>query len=325
MERSNARDLRYGSADESPCHSGGMSEDLIDPVQPSPLRTGPGWIALRIVAAMIAMPAAGLVGASPVLLARPFLSGTPQAVQMILFILIGLFTAGLYVLFAWVLARFIDRSTLRRCGVIFTTRGLLALVGVTALMVAIVVPLGVVLRTLGLASEIDYDTGGKTVDAVVSGLGLAFLYQGFGEELLWRGYLQRHLPMGLKPAIWVSAAAFGVMHLVSSGGQQNALDHVLYLITPFGFAVLAGVLAAKTGSLWAAVGVHGGSHTAHLVLAFLGVGDDSRGMWIGEGLVCLVIALGVMATLPKIPATSLQSNLPAGTISRRLQVAEPTV
>lgn len=97
-------------------------------------------------------------------------------------------------------------ATLRRCGLIFTTRGLLALVGVTALMVAIVVPLGVVLRTLGLASEIDYDTGGKTVDAVVSGLGLAFLYQGFGEELLWRGYLQRHLPMGLKPAIWVSAA-----------------------------------------------------------------------------------------------------------------------
>ncbi|WP_052460508.1 hypothetical protein [Microbacterium gorillae] len=53
---------------------------------------------------------------------------------------------------------------------------------------------------------------------------------------------------------------FTVIHLVSSGGQQNALERVIYLCLPFGFSLLAIGAMLLTGSLWAAIGVHSGIH-----------------------------------------------------------------
>lgn len=68
------------------------------------------------------------------------------------------------------------------------------------------------------------------------------------EELFFRGYLQRAWSGGASgPAhrgVWLQAAAFGALHVVSFGGAPQALDRVVP-------GVLFGVLRAKTGSIWA--------------------------------------------------------------------------
>lgn len=279
-------------------------------------RTGTGWRAVRVIAAMIGMPAAVFIGFAPTFVLRPLISDPTMELQFVIFTLLALFTAGCYIAVTWLLAHFIDRSTLVRCGLVFHQRDLIALLAGTIGMSVLVVPTGLILRSLQLA-PVSEDAGGLPLWVTLTqGLLLAFVFQGFGEEFLWRGYLLRHLQLNLRPAIWVSAAAFGVMHLISNGGQQDALDYLLYLATPFGFAMLAGAMAARLGSIWAAVGVHGGSHVAHLILTLLGVGDASRGMWLGEGLVCLLVALFVMRGLPQIPAAALQTNLPAKRLSQ---------
>lgn len=92
----------------------------------------------------------------------------------------------------------------------------------------------------------------------------AVLLQGFPEELLWRGNLTDLLGRRFGPAmvLFITSAAFGLLHLVSNGSQQGAGEHVLYVImaTALGFA--CGAARLRTGSTWAAVGVHGGFHLA---------------------------------------------------------------
>lgn len=274
-------------------------------------RPGIGWIILRIIACAIGMTLAALSIAPLSLLVRPFVPrDSPLPIQLTLLVLFGVVTAFVYVGVTWLLARLIDHSTLRRCGLVFNRSSLVAFVVVTAAMSLGVTLLGLGLRAANLAPPTD--TGGEPAWAiVVSGLTWAFLIQGFGEELVWRGYFMRHLPLGVKPAIWLSAASFGALHLFSNGGQTSLLDYLLYLITPFGFAVLAGVLVARTGSLWAAVAVHGGSHLGHLILSLIGIGDSSQAWWISEGSLSLIVAVILLRDLPNLPASALQSNLPA--------------
>jgi membrane protease YdiL (CAAX protease family) len=129
-------------------------------------------------------------------------------------------------------------------------------------------------------------------------LGLAFLQQGIPEELLFRGMLLWSLRERPALAVVVTTLAFTAIHLVSNGGQQSAWEHVLYLALPFGFALLAVGLLLWTGSLWAAVGVHGGFHVGnYLAVAFLHQVDAVTswlvigGVQAAMGLVLVVTAL----------------------------------
>ncbi|GAA4705481.1 hypothetical protein APR04_001912 [Promicromonospora umidemergens] len=92
----------------------------------------------------------------------------------------------------------------------------------------------------------------------------AVLVQGFPEELLWRGNLTDLLGRRWGPGVvlLVTSVAFGMLHLVSNGSQDGVGEHVLYVImaTALGFA--CGAARLRTGSTWAAVGVHGGFHLA---------------------------------------------------------------
>lgn len=110
--------------------------------------------------------------------------------------------------------------------------------------------------------------GAAPVAVLLVVLGQAFLLQAVPEELLFRGWLLavlRHRPaVGLA----VTTASFTLIHLLSSGGQTSLLDHLVYLAIPFGFGLLAGVTVLLTGSVWAAVGVHGGFHLGSMVALF---------------------------------------------------------
>lgn len=128
---------------------------------------------------------------------------------------------------------------------------------------------------------------------LVAGVTQAALLQGFPEELLFRGYQMTALRARPILAVVVSAAVFGVLHLVSNGGQQSTLERVLYLALPFGFAVAAGALMILTRSLWAAVGVHSGLHVGTLIGVFLGLGNGPW-LWVVGGAVYTVVGLALL-------------------------------
>ena len=125
----------------------------------------------------------------------------------------------------------------------------------------------------------------------------AFLVQGFPEELVWRGWLFRSLG-GTRRAGAISVIGFTLLHIISNGGQENWVERVLYLATPFGFAVAAVVVAWVSGSTWAAVGVHGGHHMASLVLLAMRTDEGHPVAWVLEGALWLVVA-GVVRLLAR--------------------------
>ena len=81
-----------------------------------------------------------------------------------------------------------------------------------------------------------------------------------------------------------------LLHLTSQGGQEGAVERVLYLAVPFGFGLLAAALVLRTGSLWSAVGVHGGLHVALTILTlWCGVGNGPA-LWVTWGAVTTLTA-----------------------------------
>src|SRR5699024_238321 len=120
----------------------------------------------------------------------------------------------------------------------------------------------------------------------------AFVLQGIGEEVMFRGYLMQSLRRRPMLGIFVTAVAFTVPHLMSSGGQQNWVDRVVYLAMPFGFALSAGFLAVALRSVWAAIGVHGGFHVANFVVGSLGwLAVNGTAVYVAFGLAHLIAAI----------------------------------
>lgn len=146
----------------------------------------------------------------------------------------------------------------------------------------VVLGVGLAVTTTGAARPVpDEAVGGPLLLALVVGLTQAFALQAIPEELLFRGYLLRSLRFRPGSAVVVSALAFGVIHLVSNGGQQGWGERLLYVAQATGFGLTAGALAVATGSVAAAVGIHGGLHVALLTSALLS--ERFPALAIGEG------------------------------------------
>ncbi|MGO1544848.1 MAG: lysostaphin resistance A-like protein [Gulosibacter sp.] len=122
----------------------------------------------------------------------------------------------------------------------------------------------------------------------------SYLLQGIPEELLYRGWLfsvTRDRPW--LTMVWTSLA-FTVIHLISSGGQETVLDHILYLAVPLGFGAFAGALVLLTGSMWVAAGVHGGLHIASAIIMVLFPVPVQSGELVIVGAVYLVFTAIVL-------------------------------
>ncbi len=145
-------------------------------------------------------------------------------------------------------------------------------------------------------------------------LGMAFLLQGIPEEFIWRGWLLPSLgaKTSMRWAVGFSVVVFGSLHLVSRGGQSNALEHVIYLAMPLGFAYAAAMARLVANSTWAAVGVHGGFHTAMVFANVLPI-NNSPTLWVLIGALWFAVGLAIRAwQRPFAPAQSdPQESAPA--------------
>lgn len=112
---------------------------------------------------------------------------------------------------------------------------------------------------------------------------------------MWRGYVMQLFEDRPLLALGVSTVGFGLLHLVSRGGQENLTDRLLYLLVPFGFGFCAATLVLLTRSLWPAVGIHGGSHVGTMLVNLTGAGDTGRWAWILVGLGFFLVGGVVLA------------------------------
>lgn len=113
------------------------------------------------------------------------------------------------------------------------------------------------------------------VIGIVLMIGVSVLLQGIPEEMLWRGYFQTTAADRLRPwtAAIIGAVGFGSMHLVSIGSGDTWASKLTYIFMAIGLGLACAGLRVLTGSVWGAVGFHGGMHLVNRTLS----------IWIHEG------------------------------------------
>ncbi|MEU9834490.1 CPBP family intramembrane glutamic endopeptidase [Streptosporangium sp. NPDC048047] len=123
-------------------------------------------------------------------------------------------------------------------------------------------------------------------------IAFALLSQAFPEELLWRGHLFDTLSGRLTPPVVLAVVSigFGAMHLISQSAADTPVERLLYVgqAAALGFACAAA--RARTGALWAAVGVHTGSHIANMLL-------PTRDITYGVQIVIMIATLSATGLL----------------------------
>lgn len=201
------------------------------------------------------------------------------------------------ILGAWARMRFVERRRLSAIGLRVTGASAIWLLLGTAVAAVLLFGVTALLPSTGSVpgGELLFSTA-SVVISLLAVLVQGFVLQGFPEELLFRGMLLSALRARPVLAVGVETLAFTVIHLVSQGGQQNALEHIVYLINPLGIALLAVGLLLWTRSLWAAVGVHGGFHlgNAHAFTIMPEVAPVPT--WIAVGTTCSVGGLAAIVT-----------------------------
>src|SRR5690625_706926 len=264
----------------------------------------PAWA--RVLLSLAALWVASI---SPVIPRRiPGVRAALEGEDLVVATLVNALVLGtalaIFLLASGALIRGVDRRRFAALGLRVDARAVLAL------LAGMVIALLVLLLAAGLAHLFDL---GRMPDLTGAPEGeveplwflllyiflYAFVLQGIGEEVLFRGYLMTSLARRPMAAVLVSAGAFSIFHLISDGGQQNALEHVLYLAIPLGFSLSAAFLAIKLRSVWAAVGIHGGFHVVNGFGQGAGIVSDGPAMWLLLGALHAVAGLPIAWRIPR--------------------------
>ena len=126
--------------------------------------------------------------------------------------------------------------------------------------------------------------GGPTVPDLIVDLLIIGLLTGLGEELFFRGALQRLLlsrPMSIHAAVWIAAGLFSLMH-----GQPVGFVSRMLL------GAMMGYIAAWTASTWTAVAAHAMNNSLVVLVVWAGWNPDFVGLDTP-----LLSALSAVATL----------------------------
>ena len=195
-----------------------------------------------------------------------------------------------------------------------TKTGMLWFAAMIGVAMVILLIAGGVTILLGTTGEPLAQHGDQWWVTLIAVLGMAFLLQGIPEELVWRGWLLSSLgaKTTMRWSVGLSVIVFGTLHLTSNGGQSNAIEHVIYLVMPLGFAYAAAMARLAANSTWAAIGVHGGYHTAMLLANVLPI-NNSPTLWVLIGALWFAVGLAIRAwRRPFAPAQSdPQESAPA--------------
>lgn len=276
------------------------------------LSLGPLGITVRVIVAIgmlfganyavVLVPAAlSLIPATEPLLTGESPWGYALAIGLQALVL-SLIVAGVW---AWM--RWIERAPIRAAGWHWNHRSGLWLALGIAVSASTVVAVVAALPAIGDVLDDEALLGSHAVPEGISEpvltalliayfLGLAFLQQGIGEELLFRGWLLWRLRGRPILAIAVTTFGFTVIHLTSQGGQTSAWEHIAYLAIPCGFSLLAVGMLLWTGSLWAAVGVHGGFHIGNYTAMAALPQVDPVTYWVTIGAVQATLGLVLIVT-----------------------------
>ena len=118
----------------------------------------------------------------------------------------------------------------------------------------------------------------------------------FGEEGLFRGVVIRVLlRRGVRPALFGSAALFGLLHVVNLLNHSHPITVAAQVLMTFGIGIGFGAVVLATGTIWPVVAVHFLMDFVNTIQA-AAPGDDS-GVAIPDLLVngALNLALGLLA------------------------------
>lgn len=228
-----------------------------------------------------------------------------MAVTTVFFLLTPvLVIAGVYL---WI--RFVERMSFRITGIMNGRAILPGVLGGTAVVAVAMAAAWIVLLLAGEgldpAEFVDgagdaAAQGAETSVAAVAVLMIiytfvrAFLLQGLPEELIYRGWffaLTRSRPMF---TFWWTTLAFMIIHLTSAGGQQSMAEHFYYLALPLGMGMLAGSVVLWRGSVWWAVGTHGGMHVCLPVATMIAPIDMGMTAWFTVGAAQAILALLIL-------------------------------
>ncbi len=186
----------------------------------------------------------------------------------------ALFTIPLVaLLIIWLYTKFIDHRPFKVTGIRVDRRTIPALLIGTAISLVVIVPAALFLGKLGLVEAVTFTSREPFWVGVLNTLLLGFVMQGATEEFIWRGWLSQTVGGSWKRQALISSVAFGLIHIISNGGHDSIWEGALYMTSAGSFGFTAIALYFATGSIWAAVGIHGGLHLANYVAGLLGVGE----------------------------------------------------
>ncbi len=200
------------------------------------------------------------------------------------------------------LTRFVDRRPLRVTGLALDARTVPALLIGTAISLVVVVPAAVLLTRLQLIAAPGGFGSQPLWVVVTSSLLLGFGMQGFPEEYVWRGWLTQSIGGSPWRQAGISSVGFGVIHIASNGGHSAWWQGAIYVVAAGSFGFAAAALYFATGSLWAAVGIHGGLHLGTLCAVLLG-GGEGWPLMLFLIAAYLLIGVAIMRRLPAASAT----------------------
>jgi membrane protease YdiL (CAAX protease family) len=266
------------------------------------LKLGPVGIGIRVVMAIgILFGANFLIGGLSALLALvPALADVmaeQTAASLTIFVLLQAGMLAAVVLAVWAWMRFVERRSIRDAGWRWTRSSagwLLLAIAVTGGLVLAVV--AVLPATGPVIDEAELIGSAPVAFSLIALVSQSFLLQAIPEELLFRGWLLSTLRARPWLAITVTTLSFSAIHLFSNGGQESAVERVLYLALPFGFSLLAVGLLLWSGSLWSAVGVHGGFHLGNAAALIFLPEVDAALSWVVIGVVQAVVGLVLIGT-----------------------------
>ena len=256
----------------------------------------PGII-LRPILAVVILVVADLSSTLPLLIpwvkaARRQAVGHGNA-SIALFCVVTLICVTLTTLVAcasvWLLCRYLDKTPFSIVDLRLTSRGVLWFFSmIAAACIIFATTMGIV--HLAGVKGISEDSSGDTWWAnIILAFGLGFLLQAIPEEIIFRGWLIPSLG-NTKLAVALSVVTFGVIHIVSQGGQQNLVERFIYLIMPLGFAFAAAIVRLASHSVWAAIGVHGGLHISGTIMFFL-PNESSPLQWTLLGVLWVLVGI----------------------------------